>query len=232
MTVDIIVVGGGLSGMAAAYEAHKAGRSVLVLEARDRVGGRTYTRNVAGGGRLDLGGAWINEFTQPNIGKLAKEAGLALIPQSIHGTAVVERALADVQEFDDRECLRPGCIIATIYLHTNSPLPPPDGTLELDDTVPEADRLDEQRVIGLLEGLCKLVDMETPWTCAQAVEFDSISMLAWLESVGAQASTKESFSTLFLLLFALELNDVSFLYTLHYFVCGGRPFPLPDLPSP
>jgi monoamine oxidase len=41
MVVDVIVVGGGLSGMSAAYDVHKAGKTVLVLEARDRVGEKT-----------------------------------------------------------------------------------------------------------------------------------------------------------------------------------------------
>ncbi|KAI1612127.1 hypothetical protein EDD36DRAFT_489128 [Exophiala viscosa] len=197
MVVDIIVVGGGISGMSAAYDAYKSGKSVIVLEARDRVGGRTYTIDTESGGRSDVGGAWINEFTQPNITKLAKEAGIPIIRQSIHGTAVIERTKNKIQTYEDH------------------------GTFELEEGMPEEDRLDEKRVVALLDELCELVDIEEPWKCERAEEFDSISFLGWLNSVGASQATKNGMASFIRCLFALELNDVSFLYTLHYFVCGG-----------
>jgi monoamine oxidase len=56
--LDAIVIGGGLSGLAAAHRLHAAGKRVRVLEARDRVGGRTWTVDFVGG-PVDLGGQWI-----------------------------------------------------------------------------------------------------------------------------------------------------------------------------
>jgi monoamine oxidase len=57
---DAIVIGGGFAGVAAARDLTEAGRSVLLLEARDRLGGRTWMRRFAGTTQeLDFGGTWV-----------------------------------------------------------------------------------------------------------------------------------------------------------------------------
>ena len=56
---DVVVIGAGPSGLTAAYELSKAGKSVAVLEARDRVGGRTWT-DVMDGATIEIGGQWIS----------------------------------------------------------------------------------------------------------------------------------------------------------------------------
>jgi monoamine oxidase len=62
---DVIVIGGGLAGLTAARELRHAGRDVLVLEARDRLGGRAYTSQLAGRD-VELGGAHVHWF-QPHV---------------------------------------------------------------------------------------------------------------------------------------------------------------------
>ena len=62
---DVIVVGAGLAGLTAARELRHAGRRVLVLEARDRLGGRAYTNRLAGSD-VELGGAHVHWF-QPHV---------------------------------------------------------------------------------------------------------------------------------------------------------------------
>lgn len=69
---DVTVVGAGLAGLAAAREFVAAGVSVLVLEARDRVGGRTFTRR-SGDAMLEMGGQWIGADHERMI-SLAKGA--------------------------------------------------------------------------------------------------------------------------------------------------------------
>jgi len=56
--VDVCVVGAGFAGLAAAHAVRAAGKSVVVLEARDRVGGRTFTIPLKDGGWVDEGGQW------------------------------------------------------------------------------------------------------------------------------------------------------------------------------
>ena len=66
---DVVVVGAGPSGLTAAWELKKAGLSVAVLEARDRVGGRTWT-NVIDGATLEIGGQWVSPDQTALIGLL------------------------------------------------------------------------------------------------------------------------------------------------------------------
>ncbi|GAB3568189.1 flavin monoamine oxidase family protein [Spelaeicoccus albus] len=71
---DVVVIGAGASGLTVAHELTKAGRSVAVLEARDRVGGRLWTRDVDGAS-LELGGQWVSPDQDALLGTLA-ELGL------------------------------------------------------------------------------------------------------------------------------------------------------------
>ncbi|RNE66830.1 FAD-dependent oxidoreductase [Cryobacterium tepidiphilum] len=71
---DIVVIGAGPSGLTAAWELKKAGLSVAVLEARDRVGGRTWTSNIDGA-MLEIGGQWVSPDQTALIG-LLDELGL------------------------------------------------------------------------------------------------------------------------------------------------------------
>ncbi|MFC7446380.1 flavin monoamine oxidase family protein [Rhodococcus daqingensis] len=59
ITRDVVIVGAGPSGLTAATELTKAGLTVAVLEARDRVGGRTWTDTVDGA-MLEIGGQWVS----------------------------------------------------------------------------------------------------------------------------------------------------------------------------
>ncbi len=85
---DAIIIGAGISGMTAARDLDLAGnRNFLVLEARDRVGGRTYNHQLAGGGFSEAGGQWIGA-SQDAIYKLIDDMGIGTFPTLTAGRSV------------------------------------------------------------------------------------------------------------------------------------------------
>jgi monoamine oxidase len=78
---DVIVVGGGFAGLTAARDLAEAGHRVVLVEARDRLGGRTWTRELEGiGWRAEMGGAWLEPEVQPNLVRELERYGVATKP--------------------------------------------------------------------------------------------------------------------------------------------------------
>src|SRR5262245_2065453 len=78
-SADVLVVGAGLAGLTAARDLMAAGRSVLVLEARDRVGGRVVNRDIGDGKVVEMGGQYAGP-TQDRVLALAAELDVATFP--------------------------------------------------------------------------------------------------------------------------------------------------------
>jgi len=84
--VDVVVVGAGLSGLRAATNVQSAGLSCVVLEAKDRVGGKTQSVKMnTGNGMVDVGAAWINDKTQTRMYALYKKFGCEPLVQRMKG---------------------------------------------------------------------------------------------------------------------------------------------------
>jgi len=83
---DVVIVGAGPTGLTAALELGKAGKSVAVLEARDRVGGRTWTEQM-GGATIEIGGQWISP-DQTALASLVEELGIETFPRYKDGDSV------------------------------------------------------------------------------------------------------------------------------------------------
>jgi len=86
---DVIVVGGGLAGLTAARQLRRAGHGVLVIEARDRVGGRVLNQSLDGGQVVDVGGQFVGP-AQRQLLELAAELGVATQPVFTAGLTILE----------------------------------------------------------------------------------------------------------------------------------------------
>jgi monoamine oxidase len=99
--LDVVVVGAGFSGLTVARNLKQAGMSVVVLEAEDRVGGRSKPGSIAGQ-VMDVGGQWV-ATNQTHLLALADELGVQKYPQYVEGDHIldVEGRMAKYKEGED-----------------------------------------------------------------------------------------------------------------------------------
>lgn len=87
----VIVVGAGMAGLSAARDLTASGAEVIVLEARDRVGGRVHT-DVSWGVPVEMGAAWVHALQGNPLIRLADQAKLTLLPSDYDNEAFLDTA--------------------------------------------------------------------------------------------------------------------------------------------
>jgi monoamine oxidase len=148
---EVVIVGAGLAGLAAARHLHHSGLDVLVVEARDRVGGRSWTETTTSGFSVDQGGQWIGP-TQHHLAALATEFGVATFSTFVEGETV---ELRDAQRFRYRGLIPTSdalaaadCVEAILDLDIAAHEIPLDAPW----SIPDADALDETTLGSWLSG--------------------------------------------------------------------------------
>jgi monoamine oxidase len=152
---DVLVVGAGLAGLAAARDLHLAGVDVLVLEARSRPGGRVEQETLPDGRVVQLGGELVGEFHTAYL-ELVRELGLTLRPSYVAEPGEMTTDLTD-----------------GVHLGDDFPW------------MTDAERADAERLAALAGGLARSVDPADPWSHPDADRLDRISVNAWLREQGA-----------------------------------------------
>lgn len=114
---DVVVVGAGLSGLQAAQIVQAAGLKVCVVEAIDRVGGKTLTTKSCEKGFNDMGAAWINDTNQEEMFKLYQRYGIDTEVQRDCGDTLIQSAEGPVVKVPYGELPVRHCSSPFVLLH-------------------------------------------------------------------------------------------------------------------
>jgi monoamine oxidase len=190
--VDVIVVGAGLAGLAAARSLVAAGRTVRVLEARDRVGGRTEAGALEDGQWIELGGQWIGPG-HDRMYALVEELGLTTVPTYNEGDIVFS-----LGGRTGRLAGRKGAI----------PRLNPFAIADLAQGMLRFGRL------------ARRVDLERPWETPRAADLDGQTFRTWVHRNLRTPQGRAYFELYCEAVFAADLSDVSLLHALFYTLSG------------
>jgi monoamine oxidase len=150
------VVGAGLAGLSAARDLQRAGADVVVLEARDRPGGRVEQVEIPDGRTVQMGGELVGDFHTAYL-ELVAELGLSLRPSYVADPGEITFDLVD-------------------GLWCGDDIP----------WMTDADRADGARVAALFAELSRTVAADDPWSHPDAGRLDDLSLNGWLRGVGAR----------------------------------------------
>jgi monoamine oxidase len=194
---DVVVVGAGLAGLTAARALEQAGRSAIVLEARDRVGGRVLSHTISTGEYAELGGMFTGP-TQDRIQALAAAVGVGTFPTYNTGNNVFIGG-------DGRREVFPN----------NTPFgtAPPDPLVAGDIAL----------AVTLLDQMAANVPVGAPWTASSADDWDRQTLDAWLRAnTSGSAEFMAVTSAATEAIFGCEPRELSLLYTLFYIAASGN----------
>jgi monoamine oxidase len=190
--VDVAIVGAGFAGLTAARQLAAAGREVCVLEARDRVGGRTLNHRVERGVIAELGGQFVGP-TQDRLLALAEALRVDTFPTYNQGDNV-------------------------LVLNQRYSRYPADPGLSPEPDFQEA----ILSAIGKLNPMAAEVPVDAPWKAPRAEEWDRIPFDRWRDDNIASNGGRRLFDIACEALWGAEPRELTLLYALAYTAAAGN----------
>ena len=189
---DVVVVGAGLAGLAAARGLVAAGRSVVVLEGRDRVGGRTRNERVGDGPAdvVELGGQWVGP-TQHRLLELARELDVPTFPTYATGVSLFAGG-GSVRRY-------------------RGPIP----------RINPAVLADVGQAMVRLNRMARTVPPEAPWTAPNAAKWDAQTAATWMARNLATRGGRAILTLAIEAVWAADPTEPSLLHLLFYINSAG-----------
>ena len=191
MRSDVVVVGAGLAGLSAARDLMRAGTDVVVLEARNRPGGRVEQTTLADGRIVQLGGEVVGPFHEAYLG-LAEELGLTIVPSFPQLPGEDTWVLADGR-----------------WIGTDHPW------------MSDEDRASFASMSEEFGALARTVDPDDPWSHPEAERLDRVSLADWLREQGATPNVVRARDLAMLALSAESVERTSLLAELRKEAAAG-----------
>jgi monoamine oxidase len=194
-SADVVVVGAGFAGLTAARKLRRAGRSVVVLEARERVGGRVWNHDLGGGVVSERGGTFAGP-TQDRVLALARELGIRKFNTYDKGDNVY---VADGKR--------------STYSDTGITGTAPPDPLILGQLATVVSELDE---------MSKTVPVDAPWKAPNAAKWDGVTLESFLDSHNPTKRFSDLVAASTRPIFGAEPRELSLLFTLFYVAASGN----------